>query len=238
MRYLLMVFLALLWSATSATAQVSVGIGLSGANIGINLSLFPELVRVPGYPVYYAPRLNSNFFFYEGMYWVYQQDNWYASAWYNGPWRMVAPETVPVFILRVPVRYYRAPPVYFRGWRADAPPRWGHHWGQDWQQHRVGWDQWSRNANPLPAPLPFYQRQYSGERYPPPAQQHLIQRQQERVQPPVAMPPQQRPEPAVRRHVPENESRQRPQQRDEKERGKDRDKERDKGGERGPERSR
>jgi hypothetical protein len=72
MRYLLIVFLMLLGSMTSAMAQLSIGIGLPGVSIGINLPVYPELVRVPGYPVYYAPRLNSNFFFYDGMYWVYQ----------------------------------------------------------------------------------------------------------------------------------------------------------------------
>ena len=35
---------------------------------------------------------------------------------------------VPLFILRVPVRYYRQPPVYFREWRSNAPPGlWGEH---------------------------------------------------------------------------------------------------------------
>ena len=119
----------LLCSITSAAAQVSVGIGLPGVSIGINLPVYPQLVLVPGYPVYYAPQVNSNYFFYDGMYWVYQRDNWYASSWYNGPWELVAPEAVPLFVLRVPVRYYRRPPAYFRGWRADAPPRWGEHWG-------------------------------------------------------------------------------------------------------------
>ena len=125
-------------SISSATAQVSVGIGLPGVSIGINLPVYPELVPVPGYPVYYAPRLNSNYFFYDGMYWVYQADNWYASSWYNGPWGLVAPEVVPLFVLRVPVRYYRQPPPYFRGWQANAPPRWGDHWGDDWKQRRGG----------------------------------------------------------------------------------------------------
>ena len=41
---------------------------------------------VPGYPVYYAPGLVSNYFFNDGMYWVYQDDNRYASSWHNGPW--------------------------------------------------------------------------------------------------------------------------------------------------------
>src|SRR5450759_3911829 len=76
MRYGLIVLWMLLCSVTSAIAQVNIGIGLPGLSIGINVPLLPELVQVPGYPVYYAPRLNSNFFFYDGMYWVYQRDNW------------------------------------------------------------------------------------------------------------------------------------------------------------------
>ena len=129
MRYVLIALWLLSCSATSAVAQVSIGVGLPSVNIGINIPSFPDLVPVPGYPVYYAPRQNSNYFFYDGMYWVYQADNWYASSWYNGPWDIVSPEDVPLFVLRIPVSYYRDPPRYFRGWRSDAPPRWGEHWG-------------------------------------------------------------------------------------------------------------
>jgi len=159
MRYVTIVLWLLFCSVTSAVAQVSI-------SIGINLPVYPTLVQVPGYPVYYAPRLNSNFFFYDGMYWVYEGDNWYASSWYNGPWSLVGPEFVPLFVLRIPVRYYRNPPMYFRGWRSDAPPRWGDHWGNEWQQRRSGWDRWQRSSVPAIAPLPVYQRQYSGDRYP------------------------------------------------------------------------
>ena len=122
MRYVLIALWLLSCSATSAVAQVSIGVGLPSVNIGINIPSFPDLVPVPGYPVYYAPRQNSNYFFYDGMYWVYQADNWYASSWYNGPWELVDPYNVPLYELRVPVRYYRHPTEYFRGWRADAPP--------------------------------------------------------------------------------------------------------------------
>jgi len=183
MRNALAVLWLLLCPLGSADAQVSVAIGLPDVNIGINLPAYPELVPVPGYPVYYAPRLNSNYFFYDGMYWVYQRDNWYASSWYNGPWGLVTPEAVPAFVLRVPVRYYRRPPAYFRGWIADAPPRWGEHWGNSWEQDRHGWDTWNRSAVPLPAPLPAYQRQYSGNRYPRVDQQPVIQGQNYRYQP-------------------------------------------------------
>jgi len=163
--------------------QVSLGFGVPGISIGINLPLYPELVPVPGYPVYYAPQVDSNYFFYDGMYWVYQRDNWYASSWYNGPWGLIGPEAVPLFVLRVPVRYYRQPPPYFRGWSSDAPPRWGDHWGNSWTQSHRGWDSWNRNAVPAPAPLPSYQRQYSGNRYPAAEQQRVLQSQNYRYQP-------------------------------------------------------
>ena len=183
MRNGLMVLLLLLCSITSVAAQVSIGIGLPGISIGFNVPVYPTLVRVPGYPVYYAPQMDSNYFFYDGMYWVYQEDNWYASSWYNGPWAVVTAEAVPLFLLRVPVRYYRRPPVYFRGWRSDAPPRWGEHWGNDWEQRHRGWDNWNRSAIPAPAPLPTYQRQYSGNRYPRVEQQQVLQSQNYRYQP-------------------------------------------------------
>ncbi|QJR14953.1 hypothetical protein [Usitatibacter palustris] len=152
---------------TPASAQLSV-------QIGINLPSYPQLVAVPGHPVYYAPQVHSNYFFYDGAYWVYERDNWYSSAWYNGPWGRVGPEAVPLYILRVPVRYYRHAPAYFSGWRRDAAPRWGEHWGPDWQRNRSGWNQWDRSSAPARAPLPSYQRQYAGNRYPQSEQQYEI----------------------------------------------------------------
>ncbi len=156
----------LLGSASYAETQFNIGVSIPGVNIGISSPDYPQFERVPNYPVYYAPRAQTNFFFYDGLYWVYQQDNWYASSWYDGPWYTVAPRAVPLYVLRIPVRYYRHPPEYFNGWRRDAPPRWGEHWGNDWERQRSGWDRWERGAAPPPAPLPSYQRQYSGERYP------------------------------------------------------------------------
>ncbi len=207
-RHAVVVLGFLLCPLAPASAQVSIGIGFPNVSIGINLPMFPDLVQVPDYPVYYAPRLDANYFFYDGMYWVFQNDNWYASDWYNGPWESVDPYDVPDYLLRIPVRYYRQPPAYFRGWGYDAPPRWGDHWGRGWEQRRSGWDRWNRGAAPAPAPLPFYQRQYSGDRYPRQVeQQHELNRQNYRYRPndPVvrqhyqARPVQAAPEPAQRR---------------------------------------
>jgi hypothetical protein len=170
-------------AATQAETQVSIGISVPGVSIGINTPQYPQFVRVPSYPVYYAPRQGANLFFYDGLYWAYQRDNWYSSSWYDGPWYAVSPQRVPVYVLRVPVRYYRNPPLYFGGWQRDAPPRWGEHWGNDWQREHQGWDRWNRNAMPAPAPLPRYQRQYSGERYPQAEQQRDLQGRNYRYQP-------------------------------------------------------
>lgn len=174
----------LLSSVASADVDMSIGIGFPNVNIGINVPAYPELVVVPGYPVYYAPRMEANYFFYDGLYWVYQNDNWYESSWYNGPWWLVDPDDVPDFLLRIPVRYYRLPPVYFFSWQFNAPPRWGDRWGRDWDEHRRGWNRWNRNAAPAAAALPSYQRQYSGERYPQELdQQREIHQQHYRYQP-------------------------------------------------------
>ena len=176
MRRALVVLALLLCSIAPAQAQFSI-------SIGVDLPYYPQLVRVPGYPVYYAPQLNSNYFFYDGLYWVFANDTWYASTWYNGPWEAVAPDYVPLYVLRVPVRYYRRPPVYFRGWGYNAPPRWGDHWGREWHDNHRGWDSWNRRSVPAAAPLPTYQRRYAGDRYPHREQQSDLQVRNYRYQP-------------------------------------------------------
>ena len=256
MRYILVVLLGVLFLASPAAAEVSIGIGLPGLSIGINMPTYPELTPIPDYPVYYAPRGNVNLFFYDGMYWAYQRDNWYASSWYNGPWGLVGPEAVPAYVLRIPVRYYRQPPAAWARWQRDAPPRWGERWGPDWEQHHRGWDKWDRRAVQERAPLPVYQRQYSGNRYPKAEeQQHVLLRDKYRYQPqePVvrqhyeqhgALPPHQnapavsRPQPTVVQHEqpaprPQvQQERPQPQQRPEQAQRPDRRQEQEKGQER------
>jgi hypothetical protein len=170
-------------SAPPALGQVSIGISIPGVSIGIYQPVYPELVLVPGYPVYYAPRAHTNYFFYDGLYWVYHDDHWYSSAWYDGPWDLVDPYYVPLFVLRVPVRYYVRPPVYFHGWVVMAPPRWDLHWGPRWAQHRRGWDHWDRRVAWAPAPPPRYQRNYHGEHYPRPEPQRARRDRHYRYEP-------------------------------------------------------
>ena len=88
-RNLILVMGVLMSPLAASAAQVSIAIGTPHVSIGINVPAYPRLVRVPGHPVYYAPGLQANFFFYDGLYWVFHSDNWYASSWYNGPWWFV-----------------------------------------------------------------------------------------------------------------------------------------------------
>jgi len=113
--------------ATPAKAQVSV-------DIGIHLGSPPQLVAVPESPVMYAPTVNGNFFFYAGHYYVYRRDAWYMSRRHDGPWAVVRPEIVPRPLLSVPVKYYRVPPPEWKGWRAEAAPRWHSTYGREWEQ--------------------------------------------------------------------------------------------------------
>lgn len=184
-RYGLIVLGVLLSLTTASRAEVDVriGIGLPSVHIGINLPFFPEFYPIPGYPVYYAPRIPANYFFYDGMYWVFADDNWYASYWFNGPWWLVEPDFVPLFILRIPVFYYGRPPAYFYGWHLRRPPRWGERWGHEWERRHRDWERWDRHAAPPLAPLPTYQREYSGDRYPSEERQRELHERHYRYQP-------------------------------------------------------
>src|SRR4029077_18768871 len=162
--------LLFLGAAAPANAQVSVSIGVPSIDIGIHLPALPALTIVPGSTAYYAPSVDGTFFCYDGMYWVYQNDNWYSSSWYNGPWALVDPEIVPPFILQVPVRYYRRPPAYFHGGAPTAPPRggaappprgWAELCAPAGAERHQGGDKADRAHVPPAAPVPTYQRQYT-----------------------------------------------------------------------------
>ncbi|MBX3665377.1 MAG: hypothetical protein KF834_06805 [Burkholderiales bacterium] len=185
MRHTLIALSLLLGTAIPATAWIPAAAASSSVSIsiGIHHAGYPELVLVPGYPVYYAPQLSANYFFYDGYYWLYHEDHWYMSDWYDGPWTAVDPDDVPLFVLRVPVRYYVNPPVYFHGWYVDAAPHWHLYWGPRWTRYRPGWDHWDRRIVYAPAPLPLYQRHYTGNRYPRGEYRHVIHREHYRYRP-------------------------------------------------------
>src|SRR4030095_13210449 len=114
--------LLLLASALPAAAQTYY-------DIDVDLPQFPEMEPIPDSPVYWAPGVDSNYFFYDGAFWDYHHDLWHWSAWYHGPWTVVDPVHVAAYVLWVPVRFHPRPAPHFRGPPPDRPPHWAQHWG-------------------------------------------------------------------------------------------------------------
>jgi hypothetical protein len=134
-------------------------------DIDVDVPQYPEMQPVPDSPVYYAPGVDSNYFFYDGTYWDYYNDRWYASPWYNGPWSYVDPIYIPTYVLWVPISYYHRHPGYWHGWNVNGPPHWSQHWGSEWQARHNDYYRGSSRGNTR-APLPDYQRGYSRANYP------------------------------------------------------------------------
>lgn len=134
-----LMLLALASSAVPGQAQVHV-------SIGINLPAPPSLVIIPSTPVAYAPAVPANVFFYGGQYWIFANDAWHVGPTYGGPWVFVEPPYIPLPLLTVPVRYFRAPPPAWRQWRRDVPPRWEPGWGHEWHQAHADYvqPQWEK----------------------------------------------------------------------------------------------
>jgi len=98
-------------ATTAGAANVNVGI-----NVGVPLpppivvAAPPQLVVVPGSPVYYAPRVEQNYFVYDRRPYTFHDGHWFVAAAPGRPWTLIATERVPRPILAVPVTYYKVPP--------------------------------------------------------------------------------------------------------------------------------
>ena len=67
-----------------------------------------RLVVVPGTPVYEAPALPYNYFYYNGGYYLYRERAWFWGASYNGPWTNIEPYSLPVRFGQMPRQYLRS----------------------------------------------------------------------------------------------------------------------------------
>ncbi len=133
-----LVLVALIAGTAMNLVVMSVPVAADSVSIGINigppppppppaivLAAPPPLVIVPGTPVYYAPSLSVNFFFYRGRYYTYHNAAWFMATGYGGPWTFVAVERIPQPVLAVPVAYYRVPPGHMK--KHGGPPPWAGH---------------------------------------------------------------------------------------------------------------
>jgi hypothetical protein len=92
--------LALWLVAAPVGAQVQVQI-----TIGLPVVLPPMVVVQPGVQV--VSELDEEVYFVDGWYWVRRGPHWYRTHDHRGQWVWVAPERVPVALVRIPPGRYR-----------------------------------------------------------------------------------------------------------------------------------
>src|SRR5437667_10199884 len=96
--------------ARATDVHIGINIGTLPPPPPVVVEAPPPLVVVPRTPVYYAPALPYNYFYYGGLYYTLHEDHWFYAASFNGPWSFVTIEHVPRPILAVPVPYYTVHP--------------------------------------------------------------------------------------------------------------------------------
>jgi hypothetical protein len=120
---------------------------LAGVSVNINigpppimLPAPPEVVMVPGSPVYFVPHLDLDVFFYGGYWWSPRGDRWYRSRAYNGPWRTISRRYVPAPVFRVPRDYRRIyesePHIPYGQWKHREKME-----RRQWDEERGGGDE-------------------------------------------------------------------------------------------------
>lgn len=111
-------------------------------SLGFLILIYLMLVCILGYLVYYDLCVDLNYFFYDGLYWVFVGGDWYVSSWYDGLWYLVVLIYVLVFVLCILVCYYWRLLFYFCYWCLDVVLCWGEYWGFVWECECSGWDCW------------------------------------------------------------------------------------------------
>jgi hypothetical protein len=96
--------------AHAADVSVGVNIGIPVPPPPVVIATPPQVVIVPGSPVYYAPSVGFNLFVYHGRYYRFHEGHWFIATAHGGPWAFVARDKVPQPVLAVPVTYYKIPP--------------------------------------------------------------------------------------------------------------------------------
>jgi hypothetical protein len=109
----------LFWGASATASDIKINIGPGVPPIVLTAP--PQLVVVPGTPIYYAPDVSANLFFYKGNYYTVANGVWAMAPAYTGPWAVIQIGQVPPPVVAVPVEYYKIPPGQLK---KHGPPPW------------------------------------------------------------------------------------------------------------------
>jgi len=115
----------LLLASVAAADSVSIGVNTPSLSLGLHVGETPQMAPVHGLPVYHAPAVDHNYFFYGGHYYLFHQGVWFSSPRHNGPWSSLVIHQVPRPVLAVPVTYYKIPPGHAKKMRGgDEHGKW------------------------------------------------------------------------------------------------------------------
>lgn len=106
----LIVMSLLFFYPAKGNAEVDVSINIGLPLPAIVISAPPAVVMIPGAPVYFAPDIEVDIFFYRGYWYRPYRQRWYRASHYNGPWCYIAPRAVPNVIVKLPPGYRHIPP--------------------------------------------------------------------------------------------------------------------------------
>lgn len=96
--------------AQAGDVNVGINVGVPVPPPPVVVAAPPQVVIVPGSPVYYAPAADFNLFVYQGRYYRFHEGHWFIATAHGGPWTFVVRNRVPQPVLAVPTGYYRIPP--------------------------------------------------------------------------------------------------------------------------------
>lgn len=132
-RYLLTATMILLpvatISATNASAEVNLNIGINLPIAGVVVSSSPDVVVISGTYVYFIPDSDEDVFFYHGYWYKPRGNGWYRSTDHSSGWIQISIGNVPGAVRELPPDFRR-----------------GHHGGEKipYDQFKKNWRSWEK----------------------------------------------------------------------------------------------
>ncbi len=122
--------------------------GIAGVNVNVNINAPlpplvvpapPHVLPIPGTYAYFAPDVDVDIIFYQGAWYRPHEGRWYRSSEYNGSWRPVPHERVPMVLINLPQGYRHMPPGHERIPYGQVKKHW-RTWEREkhWDRHERG----------------------------------------------------------------------------------------------------
>lgn len=85
----------------------------------------PTVYLIPGTYVYYVPYITTPMFFFSGYWYLYDDDRWFRSGSYSGPWGYIPTRNVPAVFGSISSDYYKTSPGKVKSHQRHQYKTWG-----------------------------------------------------------------------------------------------------------------